>query len=83
MHRDFGTAFSGALQTLIGLAGPEERAALVSAIYVVAYVSFSIPAIMAGAIRTQAGLISTALGYSAIVAALAFVALIATARATR
>lgn len=79
----FGTAFSGALQTLTGLARPEERAALVSAIYIVAYLSFSIPAIIAGAISTQAGLVSTALGYSAIVAALALAALIATQRTTR
>lgn len=78
----FGTAFSGALQTLTGLAGPDDRAALVAAIYVVAYLSFSVPAVIVGVVSTFAGLIPTATIFSAAVAVLAFTAFVATRRAT-
>jgi len=38
----FGTAFSGALQTLVTLASSEDRGAITAAVYLVAYASFSV-----------------------------------------
>ena len=65
----FGPAFLGAFRTVSQLAEPHERAGLISAIYVVSYLAFSIPALIAGLLITHVGLRDTALGYSAIVAA--------------
>jgi len=63
----FGPAFLGAFRTVSQLAAPHERAALISAIYVVSYLAFSIPALIAGLLITDAGLRDTALGYGSIV----------------
>jgi MFS family permease len=52
----FGIAFLGALRTLISLAHPDGRGALVAAIYTVAYLSFSLPAVLAGLVATYAGI---------------------------
>jgi len=79
----FGIAFLGALRTLVALATPDERGALVAAIYTAAYLSFSIPAIVAGLLATHAGVRDTAIGYSITVAVLAGTALITTARVGR
>ncbi len=65
----FGPAFLGSFRTVSQLAQPHERAALISAIYVVSYLAFSIPALVAGLLITDAGLRPVALGYSAVVAA--------------
>ncbi|MDT4916625.1 MAG: hypothetical protein QOH89_1325 [Pseudonocardiales bacterium] len=67
----FGPAFLGAFRTVSQLAAPHERAALISAIFVVSYLAFSIPALVAGVLITQDGLRDTSLGYGAIVAAVA------------
>jgi MFS family permease len=63
----FGLAFQGAFRTVSDLAEPHERAALISAIYVVSYLAFSIPALLAGLLVTEAGLRDTALGYAGVV----------------
>jgi MFS family permease len=63
----FGPAFLGAFRTVSQLAEPHERAALISAIYVVSYLAFSIPALIAGLLITDAGLRDTALGYGGVV----------------
>lgn len=78
----FGTAFSGALQTLVSLAGSEDRGALTAAVYVVAYASFSVPAVIAGVATTSAGLIPTAEVYSTAIALLAAAAFVATRQTT-
>ena len=67
----FGLAFLGAFRTVSQLAEPHERAALISAIYVVSYLALSIPALIAGLLITDAGLRDTALGYSAVVTVVA------------
>jgi hypothetical protein len=58
-------------RTVCRLAEPHEQAALISAIYVVSYLGFSIPALIAGLLITDAGLRDTALGYGAVVTAVA------------
>jgi len=67
----FGSAFLGALRSVTQLAQPHERAALLSAVYVVSYLAFSVPAFVAGLLITHVGLRDTALGYGSFVALLA------------
>ncbi len=67
----FGAGFLGVLRTLLPQAAPHERAGLLSAIYVVSYLSHSIPAVAAGAVAGEVGLVPTAVGYAGLVMALA------------
>lgn len=79
----FGAGFLGAFRTLAGLASPGRRSELIALIYVVAYLSFSVPGVIAGMLTTRIGLDHTAIGYGLVVAALAWIALPATARHCR
>ena len=65
----FGSAFLGALRSVSQLAGPHERAALLSAVYIVSYLAFSIPALVAGVLITHLGLHTPRFGYSVLVLA--------------
>lgn len=67
----FGAGFLGVLRTLLPQAAPHERAGLLSAIYVVSYLSHSIPAVAAGAVAGEVGLVPTAVGYAGLVMVLA------------
>ena len=67
----FGPAFLGAYQTIVAFAAPDDRAALVAAIYTVNNLAFGIPALIAGVTATRYGLHETALVYSLVVGALA------------
>lgn len=64
----YGLGFLGPFRSLSPLAQPHERAALISAFYVVSYLAFSIPALVAGLLITDVGLRSTSLGYDTMVA---------------
>ncbi|MFD7947997.1 hypothetical protein ACFV5K_34640, partial [Streptomyces sp. NPDC059744] len=44
----FGSSFLGTFRSLASLAGPTERADLFASVYVVSYLAFSAPAVMAG-----------------------------------
>ena len=70
----FGLGFSGAFRMTIALATPAESAGLVTAIFTVGYLAFSVPALIAGVAATKFGLHSTALVYSASLAVLVAVA---------
>ena len=63
--------FLGAYRLLTALAGPGQRAALVSAIWIVWYLAFSVPVAAAGVATTHFGLHQTAVLYSAGLAVLA------------
>jgi MFS family permease len=67
----FGTGFLGSLRSVSQLAEPHERAALLSAVYVVSYLAFSIPALVAGLVTTHIGLRDTSFGYGGFVALVA------------
>jgi MFS family permease len=67
----FGPAFLGALRSVTQLAQPHERAALLSAVYVVSYLAFSIPAFVAGLLIAHLGLRDTSLGYGSFVVVIA------------
>jgi hypothetical protein len=68
-----GPLYAAFLRTVAPLAPIEQRGALLSAIYVLVYLSFSIPAVLAGAGVTVVGLYNTAYVYGAAVIALAAV----------
>ncbi|NNU42018.1 MFS transporter [Ramlibacter montanisoli] len=59
----FGSAFSGSLRSLVPLALPAERAALMAAFFVASYLAFSLPAIAAGLLTSRLGLEPTAIVY--------------------
>jgi MFS family permease len=69
----FGVAFLGALRALSALIPHEHRAAVMSAFYVVAYSSLSLPAILAGLLVTPLGLRPTFELFGAVTAVLALV----------
>jgi hypothetical protein len=56
----FGTVFSGTLRSVLPFAQPGERAGLLSAYFVVGYLSFSLPALAAGFLAPIVGLTRTA-----------------------
>lgn len=79
----FGAAFLGGLRAVTQLAAPHERAALLSAVYVVSYLAFSLPAVVAGVAITRVGLRSTVLAYGGFVAVLAAASLVVQLRRRR
>jgi MFS family permease len=69
----FGVAFLGSLRQLMGAIPDEHRAEVMSAFYVVAYASLSVPAIVGGILVTPLGLQTTFEIFGSIVAAVALV----------
>jgi MFS family permease len=69
----FGVAFLGALRALSAVIPPDRRAEVMSAFYVVAYASLSVPAILAGIAVTPLGLQPTFELFGSLVALLALV----------
>ena len=68
----FGTGyFLGAYRILTLLAGPGQRASLITAIWIVYYLAFSVPVVIAGVATTHFGLHQTSVVYSAALAVLA------------
>jgi MFS family permease len=67
----FGAAFLGGLRALIASIPPQHRAAVMSAFYIVAYASLSIPAVLAGLVVGRLGLSQTFEVFGCAVAALA------------
>jgi predicted MFS family arabinose efflux permease len=72
----FGAAFQGAIRSVLPLAAADERAGVLSIIYVIAYLAFGAPAVMAGLrVVHGGGLVVTAREYGVGVIALALIAL--------
>jgi MFS family permease len=71
----FGTGYLGSIRSVSQLAEIHERAGLISAVYVVSYLAFSIPALVAGVVATHIGLRDTSFGYGCLIALIAFSAL--------
>jgi hypothetical protein len=71
----FGTGYLGSIRSVSQLAELRERAGLISAVYVVSYLAFSIPALVAGVLATHIGLRHRSFGYGCLVALIAFSAL--------
>jgi predicted MFS family arabinose efflux permease len=79
----FGIAWLGVLRSLVLRASPTGRGALLAAVFIVAYVSFALPAVVAGYLVTRIGLHDTALWYGGAVGLLAVAGLAGTARVSR
>ena len=75
-----GPAFSAFVRIVTPLAPVERRAALLGAIYVTTYLSFSVPAIVGGAAVTLYGLRGTTLAYGLAVIVLAAATTLAVSR---
>ena len=67
----FGVAFLGGLRQLTSVIPAEHRAAVMSAFYLVAYASLSVPAVLAGVVVTHLGLETTFEIFGSVVAAIA------------
>lgn len=72
----FGAGFLGALRSIMPLALPHERAGLMSAFYVLSYLAFSLPSLLAGNLTRVFGLIPTTDGYGLVLILLAIAALL-------
>jgi MFS family permease len=69
----FGAAFLGGLRALVAAIPPQHRAAVMSAFYVAAYTSLSVPAVLAGVAVSYISLQSTFEVFGTVVAAIALV----------
>jgi MFS family permease len=71
----FGAAFQGALRTVVGLAHPHQRAGVLSVLFVISYVAFGVPAVLAGYLVVHTGnMLTTVYIYGATVMVLAALA---------
>ncbi|MBG6094415.1 MFS transporter [Nocardioides luteus] len=70
----FGTAFFGILRTIMPLLPAHERAEVFAVIFIVSYLAFGIPAVVAGLLTPEIGLATTTYGYGAVVVVLSSVA---------
>jgi MFS family permease len=73
----FGAAFSASLRLIFPLAAAHQRAGIVAGIYVVAYVAFGLPVVVAGRLAAPLGLVPTVAWYGAVTVLLALVGLVA------
>jgi MFS family permease len=79
----FGAAFSGALRLIVPLAAAHQRAGLIAGIYVIAYLAFGVPSIIAGQLAAPFGLQRTVIGYGAAIVVVAALGLTAQRRLER
>ncbi|WP_241023271.1 MFS transporter [Paraburkholderia sp. Ac-20340] len=73
----FGAAFQGALRSVMPLAESHERAGLMAAFYILSYLAFSIPAILAGTLAHVIGLRATTDAYGLVLVVLSSMTLVA------
>jgi MFS family permease len=78
----WGTTFLGAFRSLSALADPQNRGELMAAVYVVAYLSMSVPAVVAGLVSSHLGLHRTAEDFTVAVGVVCLLALVGLTRAT-
>ncbi|SOE94417.1 Predicted arabinose efflux permease, MFS family [Burkholderia sp. D7] len=79
----FGSAFQGALRSVLPLAEAHERAGLMAAFYVLSYLAFSVPAIIAGTMAHVVGLRPTTDVYAITMVALAGMTVVASSLESR
>jgi MFS family permease len=72
-----GASFSGAIRTITPLVQPHQRAGLFASVYLIAYLSFGVPAIIAGLLIAPVGLPATVLGYGVAILVTAALGLLA------
>jgi len=79
----FGAGFSAMLRILAPLAPNDKRAELFAGIFLVSYLAYGVPALVAGELIATVGLLPTVLGYAVAIAAAAIVALMVQAARVR
>lgn len=73
----FGTAFQGALRTLVGPLASHQRAGVLSVLFIVSYLAMGVPAVVAGWRLAQGGeILAIAQAFDGVVLALALMALL-------
>ncbi|WP_028998622.1 MFS transporter [Azohydromonas australica] len=73
----FGTAFQGALRTLVGPLAPHQRAGVLSVLFIVSYLAMGVPAVVAGWRLAHGGeILAIAQAFDGVVLALALMALL-------
>jgi MFS family permease len=77
-----GPAFSGVMRTLSSLAPPDKRGALFGSIYILIYVSISVPTVLAGFAVARFPLANTTYVYGGAVMILAAITTVAVARSS-
>ncbi len=63
----FGTSFLGIMRSITPTVGPDERGELFASVFVVSYLAFGIPAVVAGIAAPHVGLATTTYGYGGLV----------------
>ncbi|MFS8150697.1 MFS transporter [Vreelandella titanicae] len=71
----FGASFLGAVRSVLPLAEPHERAALMGVFYIESYLAHSVPTMAVGYLAQKAGLLAAVNVYGAVVTALALLAI--------
>lgn len=72
----FGAAFQSALRLVLAVVPAAGRAGVLSTVYLVSYLSFGLPSIIAGILVPSFGLLNVVAGYAIVVAAVSLFALI-------
>jgi len=76
----FGTAFFGVVGSLAPRIPANQRADAFAVLYLLAYLAFGVPAVIAGVLVAQLGLGTVCLGYGVVVIVLSLIALVLRAR---
>ena len=76
----FGSGYFGAMRMTLPMCGPKDRLGMLSSIYVICYLGFSVPAVAAGLLVSVAGMQSTTLVYGAALIVAAVPALVSVGR---
>ncbi|WP_052210180.1 MFS transporter [Dickeya fangzhongdai] len=71
----FGASFLGAVRSVLPLAEPHERAALMGVFYIESYLANSVPTIAVGYLAQRAGLLAAANAYGTVIAVLTVLAI--------
>lgn len=79
----FGASFAGHLRLLVPFVEPHQRAGVFAGVYATAYLSFGVPAIIAGQLATHLGVLPTVEGYAGVVLVAALVGVLVQLRLAR
>ena len=79
----FGAGFQGGLRTIMSLAGPTERAGVISVAYIICYLAMGLPAILAGILVVHGTVTQTAQEFGITVIVLAAITTVGTILSAR
>jgi hypothetical protein len=71
----FGASFTASLRLIFPLAAAHQRAGVVASIYLVSYLAFGVPVVIAGQLASPFGLVPTVFWYSTVTVLSALVSL--------